>query len=326
MGDILLIFPPDKKTAALEVEQALAKAGYRADPSPVTDGSRIAALAGGAGAALLIWSRGLALAATTEGWLGGLRRLSNLLELSTDGIAPQDGDESRVILLSGWRGQPFHLGWQRVLSELERLGAGRATVKAAASCAPIAAAPPAEAPRPEVARPKAGAAPTPNSAAATRKYALPVAAALALAGGIAAAVWVSDRSPLPPPTAQAPAPVAAAPAVPTPAPMATTQAAAPAAAAPMESLAPAPAQPRALVPEAVSRSSAGAPKQVQRPPTAKQVRSTPTRAAVRAEPRSVATKRYTKRGAKMMRRFCAGSGRQTPECRTFSASTDKARS
>jgi hypothetical protein len=318
MGDILLIFPPDKKAAANDIAQALAQAGYRAASSPVEDGSRIAALAVRAEAALLIWSRGLALAATTEGWFGGLRRLSNLIELSTDGIAPQEGDESRVILLSGWRGQPFHLGWQRVLAELDRLGARRASVQPAATPANAATAPPTEARTPEAAA-RAGAVPAPNPGTAARKYALPAAAALALAGGLAAAAWVSERSPLPPPAAREPAPVAAPPAVLSSTPVAASGAAAPAAAASEE--------PHGAVPQAVSPplTATNRPERAAAAVT-KQARPKPARAAVRAASRPVAVKRYTKRGAKVMRRFCARSGRNTHECRVFRASTAPARS
>lgn len=320
MADILLIFPPDKKVAAGNVRGALSAAGYSVTDHPVSNGSEIGARARGAGPALLIWSRSLASAAITEGWFAELRKLPNLLELSTDGIAPQEGDESRVILLSGWRGQPFHLGWQRVLSDVQRLGATSAGPRST----PVAAPAPAPAVAPAI--PQAAAAhPTaepPRAKTPARKSGLPVAAALAVVGSLAAATWIGTRSgdgpqsgspaPAVAPSRAAAQPVAA-PAVPA--------VAAPTAAEPFGEVAPvtSPRQPAVAAraePAASVRSVSERPKAASRA----------TVRASRAAAGTPVTKRYTKRGSRLMRRFCARSGRHTLECRVFLRSAAAKRS
>jgi hypothetical protein len=306
MAEILLIFPPDKTTAAHQLEAALGSAGYRAVLEPVVepDGEAIARKTSGYAAALLIWSRPLAASADLGGWLPALRRLPGLIEVSTDGIAPQSGDERRVILLSGWRGQPFHLGWRRILEELESLGA----LRTAASRPPPPVERPAEEPAP--ARP-----PRETGAAARgRRLALPALAALALLGAVGGAAWLATGAGgPPPPSAPLPAGGAKIPAPSEPPPVA-------AAAREPSALSQSPVPP----PEAAGPGP-DEPLRTAPPPP---VRVGPARTAQEARPparsRSAAAaplKRYSRKNSRTMRLFCARSGRSTPQCRIFARST-----
>ncbi len=292
MAEILLIFPPDKEAAAGRIEAALASAGHEALLEPVAgaDGEAIARKASGRAAALLIWSRPLAAAADLGQWPAALRRLPNLIEVSTDGIAPQSGDERRVVLLSGWRGQPFHLGWQRLLDELEKLGARR-SAKPRPVSAPAAAAP---APAPGARAPAGSAVP-----ARGRRLALPAAAALALLGAVGGAAWIGSKASDPAPPSR-PSPPAAAPAPAPPPEAAIETGAGPA---------------RAAAPSATAAPES--------PPTPQAGPSRPVRAASAPKRRPAAEpplKRYSKKHSKTMRLFCARSGRSTPQCRTFARS------
>lgn len=301
MAQILLMFPPDKQVAAAQMQTALGSAGYSAVLEAVAepDGEAIASKAAGSAAALLIWSRPLAAAADLGGWAAGLRRLPNLIEVSTDGIAPQSGDDRRVVLLSGWRGQPFHLGWQRVLDELESLGARRT---AASRAAPVAAAP--------AARPAAeGPAPDPGVGARGRRLALSGAAALALIGAVGAAAWIGSGDADPPRSsarATAAVPAKAAPA--SPEPETVADAAMPLPQPPPEASAPEPLPAAAAEPPPVRTASAR---------SAESVRTPPKRRPAAAPP----LKRYSKKNSRTMRLFCARSGRSTPQCRVFARST-----
>ena len=315
MADILLLYPPDKKVAAGDIRGALAAAGYRVIDHQITNGGEITARVRGSGPALLVWSRGLASAAITDGWFAQLRKLPNLLELSTDGIAPQEGDESRVILLSGWRGQPFHLGWQRVLGEVKRLGATPG--------APVAAAAPAG---PATGSGKAAAVPaapgTSKAEAPARKYALPAAAALALIGSLAAASWIGTRQADSAQPQLRPAPVVPVTAPSPPQASVGASAAVPAVEPSAEAL-PARSPVQSTGADNPARSAPDRTASVDtivKRPTARPAR------ASRAPSEPLVTKRYTKRGSKMMRRFCARAGRNTLECRIFQRSVATKRS
>lgn len=306
MAEILLIFPPDKQAAAAQMQTALGSAGYSAVLEAVAepDGGAIARKAAGCAAALLIWSRPLAAAADLGGWAAGLRRLPNLIEVSTDGIAPQSGDDRRVVLLSGWRGQPFHLGWQRVLDELESLGARRT---AASRAAPVQTAPTAA---PAAAGParEAGAGPR------GRRLTLSAAAALALIGAVGAAAWLGSGASDPTESAaRAPAAGAAKAPPPSPAPVAVAE-------PPMRVAQPSPP----VGPEASESEPLPAATTEPAPPvrtasarSSESVRPPPKRLPAAAAP----IKRYSKKNSRTMRLFCARSGRSTPQCRIFARST-----
>ncbi|HEY0044548.1 MAG TPA: hypothetical protein VGB62_08365 [Allosphingosinicella sp.] len=284
MAEILLLHPPEKKPAALQLAEALAAQGYRAtlEEAAPNEGPGIVTKARTAPAALLIWSRTLASDAVLEGWLAPFRQLPQAIEVTTDSITPNAGDESHIILLSGWRGQPYHQGWQRILNRLRE------------TAAPKAAPGKPTAPR-EEAKPATG--------TRTAKLGLGAAAALTLAAAVGATAWVGTRTPSVEEVTK-PVPAATAP-VPTPTPQ------------PSASLPPAEPAP---IPE-VEPTKNEAPS---RSPRATASKPKPTPSALQTKGRTAAPKpvlkRYTKRGAKKMRRFCAKAGRNTPECRTFAYS------
>jgi hypothetical protein len=309
MTDLLLLFTADKKPAAAQLAEAGRAAGYlpRLEEVAAADGAAILAHAR-AGPALLLWSRTLAGAAVADGWLTGLRQLPNLVEVSTDGIAPDTGEVGRVVLLSGWRGQPYHLGWQQIVERLGRI-------------APPRGVPPPGA-LPEKAAPAAaGAGATRPPAAKRSRFALPALGLAALVAAAGAAMWSGSRSPAPVPApVEAPRPGSEAPAAPAPAP-APAPPPAPAPAPPpapvsTPSTAPAPElAPPAVVPPTPVREEARAPVEPIRSPPSRPA-SAPRKSAAPA-PGPGPVKRYSRRYSKTMRLFCARSGRGTPQCRTF---------
>ena len=313
MSDILILFPPDKKVAAQQIAEALAAAGFSGRLTPLGDGGGEAALgaARGGGAAILIWSRALAASADLEGWLRPLRKSPDLVEVSTDGIAPLEGDESRVVLLSGWRGQPFHLGWQRIVSRLEASGAAQSSTPAAAS-----------------ATRQTGAAATETRAAAAgparrdesparRRFAIPAIAAAVLLAVAGAAAWIGDGPRQAAEPGRPAAPIAAPLPAPEPLPSPTPQ---PAGAVtggetalegsePVTATTGSPANP-----PRTSRSAKAA-------TTAGRTRAGPPPATKARAPVPPVVKRYSKKRSKLMRKFCERSGRNTLECRIFARST-----
>ena len=325
MADVRITFSPDRAAAAERLREAVSAEGY---PVALAEISDVASLIESedqpkpGGATLLIWSRPLVLSALRPGLLRKLRQQRNLIEVSPDGVGPDGGEgDSHVILISGWRGQPFHPGWQRLASELARVcGAPKQALEtfeglgsAAATAAPQA--PPAEARqssrRPQIAR-----------------MALAVLAGAGLfAAGFAVSSWVRPGAsgPQAPPQAAMRtdeaerAPVAADRRVPPG--RATLEPADP------SSLSrPAPSTPAALEPGSGMASSEAAPPS----PAARNGSKTAARKANRdSETRRTKggsqargeTKRYSRRNSEVMRLFCRGSGRSTPQCRTFLRST-----
>ncbi len=306
MVDIRLLYPLEKTEAAARLADAISAAGYRVDREALADGRSfpdVAAEAGKAKVLLLIWSRGLVSAAMEGTRLASARRHPNFIEVSADGIEPAAGAEaSPVVLLCGWRGQPFHPGWQRILAEIKRLCGSR------------------DLPRK---RPPVSGDPVRGSDGASVPKRPPVRAAVAAGALIAALLGVGalyDRSAGPgiearsavaavgeasrPPSAvAAAASVSSAPAV-----MAAQQ--------PDDLLtapAPAPATAGVAVPAPAPTVARTAPAR----PAATQSRSSRERLAA-ASRREV--KRYSRKHSKTMRLFCQRSGRSTPQCRTFARS------
>ena len=321
MADILIVFPPDKKAAAQQIAEALAAARFTGRLAPLGDtgGEGALAAAGAGGAAILIWSRALAASAALDGWLQPLRQRRGLIEVSTDGIAPQSGDESRVVLLSGWRGQPFHLGWQRIVAELEASGTVPRAAATADGGTTIPAAPARDADIPAASTSEAGTSQRQRAAGAPARlgrFVLPAAAAAAIVGALGAAAMV-ERKPAPraapaPQTAAAVLPQASAPAAASqPAAMPIAQEPAPAAVAGREPVAA--VEPR---PASIRAAPTAAPRKAEAKRTGVKTR------AVSAAP---AVKTYSKKRSKVMRKFCARAGRGTPECRVFARSTAAAR-
>jgi hypothetical protein len=314
MSQILLLYPADKKVAATQLAQALGENGYQAALEPVgeADGAAIAGKARAASAVLFIWSRALAASAVLDGWLPALRKLPNLIEVSTDGISPQEGDESRLVLLSGWRGQPFHLGWQRILKDLAASGATRGSPAPATPARPAHGAAPAAPVRPAA---EAVAAAAPGKTTPPRRLAVPALAALALATAVGATAWVGSGAR---DGAQTPQPVAAATAVRPPTPAVASV--------------PPPASTVATLPSTPLQAAPQAEPEQQAPATASTRLSSERPRAARASTRPAAAKtyatraqlpikRYSKKNSKTMRRFCARNGRSTRECRIFLRST-----
>jgi hypothetical protein len=306
MVDVRLLYPAEKTEAAARLEDALEAAGYGVERKALGDAlPDLAAEGREARVLLLIWSRGLVSAAMADGGLGEARRRPNLIEVSVDGIEPTLGAEvSPVVLLSGWRGQPFHLGWQRILGEIERLcgsrvGAGRK------------------------ATPEAGSIAAPVRAGAASKPARPVVRAAFAAGALIAATLgaaaVLDRGaadPAPPAaTRAAGVAMAASPGPGSPA----RQEASPVAAGTAVEAAPAGTFAAEGAPAATPVAS-----RPERRPSANRPARRPA-----AEPRSAGSrrlasapevKRYSRKHSKTMRLFCQRSGRSTPQCRSFARS------
>ena len=299
MDEIKLLYSADKANVARQLQAALGEAGYRIGLEEISapEGGAIAGRARGAEIALLVWSRELAASAVLDDWLRELRAVPGLIELSSDGIAPQEGDESRIVLLSGWRGQPFHQGWQRLLGELR-----------AAHGAP--APPPSPVVEPD--RPPAAAAPEIKAPARrpgrSRLSGLALAAlgAIVVVAGIGAVLLgrgggPADRPQQAAPPAEARAPAAAAPA-------GSEVAGAESPPPPMSAVTADTAN------DASAPTPAQTPAQAASPPT----RRAPASAGHRAQSRGpVPTKLYSRRNSRTMRLFCARAGRHTPQCRIF---------
>jgi len=305
MADVAILHAPDKAAAAARLGEAIGAAGYAVAAVEVERPERLVEALGSASAdaRILIWSRPLVAHALLTGEVAKIRQLRDVIEVSADGIEPpSSGGESRVVLISGWRGQPFHPGWQRIQVDLKRLcGARKGPAEAPRRAAPAAS-------------PAAAAGGPPRSRGGL--IAGGAAAALLVAAAIAGASWfgrsapAERSSPQATETAQNPQPLfrpepspAPAPA-PVPAPEAAPVAATPAPPSPPA----APATPAATVGTGVSPPAAS--------PAAK---SRPSRPAVRLPkpgPKDSA-KKYSPRNSRVMREFCARSGRSTPQCRTF---------
>jgi hypothetical protein len=311
MVDVRLLYPAEKTEAAARLAESIQAAGYvverkaLADPQVFPD---LAAQGREAGVLLLIWSRSLVSAATAGDGLGEARRRPNLIEVSVDGIEPAVGGEvSPVVLLSGWRGQPFHLGWQRILADIKRLcgprdGAGKRARQTRAAAAGLAGADRRSKPsRPAVrAAVAAGAliAATLGAAAVLDRGAPdaspPAAARSALAG--TSSLPGAVRAPR-----EQASPVAVGTVAEASPDVTFTPGGAPAVAAPAES-----------GPE--PRPSADPPDR--RPAAAS--RSTGRKRLANASGGEV--KRYSRKHSKTMRLFCQRSGRSTPQCRSFARS------
>lgn len=322
MPDVVILHARDKDVAAARLEESVAAAGYAVDR--VADGGlppeRIAA----ASALIVLWSKGAMASAEVQEAASRARGAGKLIEATADGIMPVPAlDQPGAALISGWRGEPFHPGWQRIAAELKQVcGARRA--KAPASAAPSAA----------VAA--ASAAPRPGTGS---KKMLPLALALLLFAGLGAAAWFGASSSPEPATVASPA----APTVPAqdaPVEYASAEELQPAREDDAVALAPAP--PPAAAAQATPRPAPAARPAARAAPARTRPRPSPPAANMRAycaaagrsadqcrDYRREAGRadsaggdrpvRY--RNARNMRRFCAAAGRNTPQCRTFRRNT-----
>jgi len=304
MADVAIIHAADKATAAARLCESIVAAGYDVGTVEIEEPGRLADAVDGcaADARILIWSRPLVSHVLHSGELPRLRQLPNLIEVSADGITPPSrSDDSRVVLISGWRGQPFHPGWQRIQLELKRLCGTRKTV--------------AEAPRaaagPSGLRPRPSASPAPGGAPrASSRLILGGAIAVLLVGGaVGAASWLGGIAPDDrprPDLSQAPPPEPTAEA-PRPSPPAST----------LEKERP--DSDAAKAPPSLSAASAKT--RPERSQAERAARPAPPEAGHggrdRAPPQAGPSKKYSPKYSKVMRQFCERSGRSTPQCRTF---------
>jgi hypothetical protein len=300
MADVAIIHAPDKKTAAARLAEAIAAAGFEVGAVEIEDPSRLAVAVDGctSDARILVWSRPLVSHALHSGELRRIRQLRGLIEVSADGIAPPSrGDEARIVSISGWRGQPFHPGWQRIHAEVKRLCGSRKPVSEAPPPIVVAASP-----RP---LPTAPAAPGTGARPQRRLMLGGGIAVLAVATAVGAMSGFGSGGRDERPRRElleAPAPDAVVGA-PRPAPRAAPEPPKTAVAPPpAESLAAAAASPEP--PRAAPAS---------RPAPAKLV----ARPELRPSPQAGPPKKYSRKNSKVMRQFCERSGRSTPQCRTF---------
>jgi hypothetical protein len=299
MTDVLIFFTADKRSAATRLGEGLASAGYAAELEELPDENALAAVdarAAAAAAALLIWSRRL-VSETLFGDGLAIRRHTNLIEVSTDGIAPigSVADEQRVVLISGWRGQPYHQGWRAILARLKALAGARAA--AAPAHVPTRPAQQAGKPTPDPSRGRSAAPPAP------RRRALRIAFGSAAAAGLlvlAVLGWRSEHQP------------AATPPQPAPTALPSPDETVPAPAVPQPG--PAPQQVEAPMPP----SQAGAPAPETPKPVAGRLRPPRARKTAPVPLRDV---HYSARNSRTMRLFCERSGRNTPQCRVFRNAT-----
>jgi hypothetical protein len=314
LSDIELVHAEGRDAAAGRLREALANEGHAAEGRAVPDSDEPPAL-GDAAALLILWDRSTMAHGGLRQVAAAARRRGRAIDVSMDGITPLGiEDESELVILSGWRGEPGHPGWRKILARLERLSP---QVRQAA-------APRAAAPAPTSARGSTG----------RRNVLLGTAAALVLALGAGGALLMSGRVGSGRPEAAAP-PAVAAPHVARPSAVPAGPPAAGAVAAPQQGpapalgggagaggpgLAPSPAAPAAPAPPINANASpcpgpGGAAAGCQ--PTATAGTSPhASRKARRHEPARPAI-RYTKYST-TMRLFCQRSGRGTPECRIFS--------
>ena len=309
MVDVRLLYPAEKMEAAARLAGSIEAAGYGVERKALSDPQvfpDLVAEGREARVLLLVWSRTLvSAAAMAQDSLGEARRRANFIEVSPDGIEPALGGEvSPVVLLSGWRGQPFHLGWRRILGDIERLcGSRDAAARNArdARTAPVAA---------------AGAAPASRRARPTAWAGFAAGAVIAAALGAAA---VLDRgAPGAPPPAESRPALAGTASSPAAANAARQQA--PPVGVEKQFAEGSPA--RASSPEAATQVASGA----KRGPAADLPVGRAAAAPRSPGPKRLASasagevKRYSRKHSKTMRLFCQRSGRSTPQCRTFARS------
>ena len=303
MIDAVLLYSPDKAAAALRLEEAIRNSGYginaRAAGQDGLEGE-----GGVAKAVIVIWSRASMALAPVQAAAEAARRSGRLIEVSVDGIMPVRVDDSGIVLLSGWRGEPFHPGWQRIKAALDRLCGAPSPAAAGAprkAPAPAAAPPPAASgaadPAPPQAAARAPVASAPREPARQRsRWLVPALAGSALlAAAAGGATWWGSGSPAPQPEAVAPAaPVQAEPG-----------ATRPPAQEPMPTTAPPMAEAAPDTPDSAGEAAEKKPSAAASKSKAAEI------------PAATVSGRYSPKNSKIMRQFCERSGRSTAQCRAF---------
>ena len=277
MDDVVVISAADRESVAARLREALAEQGYS-----VARGSPA-----GAKAVVVLWSKSAAAVPAMHTLVEDARRHGTLIPASADGVKPplSIDEELKVALVSGWRGEPTHPGWQKVLAEVrDRCGVPE----------PVAAAPSvSDGPAPAKPQPQAPGKPRPL-------LWLTLAAAILAIGAFAAVLALRpDRT--------APDQVAISPAAPPP-----VQAP------------PAPPGPDLSVselPEEGALKPIAPPAVDEQPETGV---ATPKATAPKGPPRRQAA-RPVYRNSRNMQLFCERAGRNTAECRRFRAAMPRSR-
>lgn len=305
MNDVQIIFPKGKETIAERLREAIGRAGYDVSAGEGVD-TGAWPVAGDASAVLILWDRATMAHPGLQAVAADARQAGRALDISTDGITPRGfRDESRLIQLSGWRGEPFHPGWKRILAELQRLYGGE---RKPAPPAPAASRQAPDAPASDASsRPKDG-------RGLSGKVILAVLALVLVAALVG--FWLMSKHSSPAEPVRQPI----APAVTTsrPAEALPEQTRTAPSAATVET-------PSAAAPAAGGETQSNAaanpiPPQSEQPPVSL---ASPTKPAKSVKARHEEKRKavhYTKY-AKTMRLFCERSGRDTPQCRLFMRQT-----
>ncbi|HEX5182875.1 MAG TPA: hypothetical protein VFW19_06950 [Allosphingosinicella sp.] len=298
MSDVEIVFPRGREPVVRRLRDALAEAGYDVGSREMGAEDRTSA-ASDAAAILILWDRSTMAHPGLQAAASAARRRDRAIDVSVDGITPLGLDDDRnLVQLSGWRGDPHHPGWRRILQRLDRL------------CRPRREAMPA---RPAAAPGRASAGGASLSRAPRRMWA--GAATILLLIVVAAGVLTARRG-------SAPAPGAAPQAPPATARLSSS-------AAPGEPAATGSGDEAGGAPQAAPQAPQSAP-----PPATQAAPAPPPGAAVpeRGAPAAHASRartarvvrgprpgvRYT-RYSRNMRLFCERAGRRTRECRVFNA-------
>ena len=303
----MIIHSADKEGAATRLAKAIGAEGYGVTAIEVESPDRLADELEGcdADARILIWSRPLVSHSLHSGELPRIRQIPGLIEVSADGIKPPSGgDEARVVLVSGWRGQPFHPGWQRIHLELKRLCGTRKSNAAA----------PAQS---QNSRLKPAASPSPASGGGRPRARLVLGGAigfLLIGTAVGAASWFSGGSPdVQPRPEYRPAPKPVTSGV---GPLADPGARPGAG----DAVADFPPPPRASSSPA-GQSVAAAEAERESARAGRASRPAPPKSSKgggkRPAPPAQGLKKYSPKYSKVMRQFCERSGRSTPQCRTY---------
>src|SRR3954466_7382958 len=138
MSDVEIIFPNAKAPVAERLREAIARAGYDVAPGGGVAPDEIPE-ASDARAILFLWDRSSIKHEGLQQSASAARNRGRAIDVSADGITPVDlADETRLIQLSAWRGEPTHPGWRKIVAELERLCGGHRIAAAPARPAPRA--------------------------------------------------------------------------------------------------------------------------------------------------------------------------------------------
>jgi hypothetical protein len=121
MTDVEILYPNQKGPVAERLRDALIQAGYEVRTRDA-GGDRASPASEDATALLIIWDRSSIWNPGMQDTARFARKRGRALDVSADGITPIGlSDEGRLVQLSGWRGDPHHPGWKKILSELNRL-------------------------------------------------------------------------------------------------------------------------------------------------------------------------------------------------------------